>query len=357
MKNIQAIQQSQNMIQKTSLSRFAYELVENKSIRQYNFCCSININHEKTLLIASAKSTINVYIFKMGSVKLLANMGGDKSYIQALKFVDKSQHFLSGSHNGSIIVWSKYLFANPKYIQQIKTHQSSIVALILHPIYENQFISASSGFIEFFQYSNHRQWFSVDKISEIGQIFGMSINKNGTQIVTCSENHRIQVFEYQQSFLQQKNTSSWLLKQTINIKQQGFRVCFLDNDTFVFQPATQLWNGTKHMNLYRLNQQNQYIKQNAIPVKGGGQLCGQIFPSLYNLSKQILLMKNGKYINIFKYVDRSFKLRYKEVLSFGTSEVSGTLSDDGEYLITWDKKSRQIQVRMYTDLNANKQQE
>ncbi|CAK67610.1 unnamed protein product (macronuclear) [Paramecium tetraurelia] len=345
------------MNQQTDLKRFSYKQVENESVRQYEFCYSIDINQENTLLIASAKAKINVYIFKIGNIKLLAKLGGDKSYIKHLKFLNKSQYFLSGSLHGFIIVWSKSLLANPKYIQKIKTHQSQIVALILHPIIENQFISASSGLIQFFQYSNHRQWFSVDRISEIDQILGISINMNGTQIVTSSENHRIQVFEHQQSFLQQKNTSAWLLKQTINIKQQGFRVCFLDNDTFVFQPVTQLWNGTKHMNIYRLNQLNQYKKENEIPVKGASQRCAHIFPSLYNQSKQVLLMKNGNYTNIFKYVDRSFKLRYKQVLTFWTPEVSGTLSDDGKYLITWDKNSRQIQIRIYTELNANEQEQ
>ncbi|CAD8052109.1 unnamed protein product [Paramecium primaurelia] len=344
------------MNSQTSLNKFAYELIENRSVRSYDFCGSININKLNTLLLASAKALIKVYIFQMGFLKQLTQLGGHKSYVKCLRFLNKQDHFLSGSLDQSIIVWSKQLLASSKYIQKIKTHSSSVVALVLHPTIENVFISASSGLIQFFQHSNHKQWFSVGKITEINQLFGMTINQNGTIIVTCGEDNLINIFEYQKQQQRQNNNQTWLIKQKINVKQWGFRVCFLDNEIFVFQPVSQNYNGTTRMNIYTLNQQNQFIKDKTIPIKGGGQLCMENFPPIYNQSKFILLMKNGNYINLFKYTEGQFRLRFKQAISFGISDLFGTLSDDGEYLITWDKLSRQIQIRIYTDLKINKQE-
>ncbi|CAD8165547.1 unnamed protein product [Paramecium pentaurelia] len=338
------------MNQQTNLNQFNYELMEEKSVPQNGFYKSIEINKENTFLLASTDITINVFVFQQGFIKLISQLQGHRNYVTSLKFLNKKSRFLSGSLDKSIIIWSQQLLANQKYIQKIKDHQNPIVALVIHPNIENMFISASYRQILFYQYSSQKQWICLQKITEIDGIFGLSINENGTKIVLCSENHIIVILELQQLIQQQKSDQIWIVKQKIKVRQWGFRVCFLNNDTFVFQPVSKNWNGTSHLNVYTLNKLNEFKIQRKIPIKGGGNFCINNFPSQYNKQKYILLVKNGNYINLFKYTEGKFRLKYKQALCFDITKIYGTLSQDGEYLITWDEKQRQIQIRKYTEL-------
>ena len=66
---------------------------------------------------------------------------------------------------------------------------------------------------------------------------------------------------------------------------------------------------------------------------------------VYNSSKKILLSKNGHNLNLIKLNFNSLsecEIIDEYVLFFIQNSIYGTLSDDGNLLITWDSKSREI---------------
>lgn len=63
-----------------------------------------------------------------------------------------------------------------------------------------------------------------------------------------------------------------------------------------------------------------------------------LFPCQFIKSKNFLMVKHGKYINFFYVSNGNYEL--KSTVKFNTSTVFGVLTNDREYLITWDSTSK-----------------
>ncbi|CAD8123715.1 unnamed protein product [Paramecium sonneborni] len=342
------------MQQESSSDSFSYNLQNISFIKQETYCRAIALNNDNSILLTGNISIINVYQFKQGRLKLIQNLNKHKKGITTLNFI-KSGYFFSGSDDSQIIMWQKYLINQTKYIQKLKNHSNSILCLILN-YNENLLVSSSYDFsIKFWNlpFYNLKQWKLMQTITEHTQpVYGLSMNKEQNQIISCGYDSLILVIEYE------KCQSLWIIKQKINVDQWGYRVCFINTHIFTFQPclSTQLY-------IYILDQMSQqYRIHQKLPVKGGGQFCSSLFPSIFNHNNNIILIKNGSHINLIKFIAKQnnqkneeyfFKLEQSincKVDYYGIGNIFGTLSQDGNYLITWDAYSQQILIREYKNL-------
>ncbi|CAD8117438.1 unnamed protein product [Paramecium primaurelia] len=113
------------------LKPFTYKLIQNSSIQYDQKCYAIAINGDSSILIAGCQSQIQVFEFKSDVLKqtqLLNNHQGD---VNTLNFMNKSNHFISGSDDSSIIIWS--MNQSNQYIcqQKLNGHNDSIFCLVL----------------------------------------------------------------------------------------------------------------------------------------------------------------------------------------------------------------------------------
>ncbi|CAD8089852.1 unnamed protein product [Paramecium primaurelia] len=140
-------------------------------------------------------------------------------------------------------------------------------------------------------------------------------------------------------------------RQRISVDLWRYRLCFINNHVFTFQPietAPQL-QGSAHIHIYIYNtQKEQYLKSKTVLVQGGGQPCRPYFPQLYINSINLLLSKNGHYLNFIRFKFSSSKsdleCNLEQAINFGTMNTYGTISDNGEFLVTWDQKQNNIQI-------------
>ncbi|CAD8208408.1 unnamed protein product [Paramecium pentaurelia] len=340
--------------QETSLrpNTFSYELLQNIRYYQDLNCFALAINKTNNILVAGQQNNIKVLQFKNG-LKLLNIIQKHQKQVVTLNTFQSRSHFISGSNDSSIIIWSFNMIANPKYLTKLRGHQDWITCLVIHPKNENLIISGSyDKKIKFWQQSSYFQsqssntsfkqsWICSQTITEHKkQIEGLSINKEGNKLITCGADYLILILE--------ELENQWQIKQSIKVKEFGYRISFINNKLFAFQPRNN------YLCLFTLNlNTGLFQKYKDIQVQGGEKNCNGLFPLIYLQEKQILISKNGLNVNIIKFTfnnSSDFYCNLEQVIDFKFLKswdglIYGTASLNGEYLITWDQISKEIQIR------------
>ncbi|CAD8214599.1 unnamed protein product [Paramecium octaurelia] len=104
------------------------------------------------------------------------------------------------------------------------------------------------------------------------------------------------------------------------------------------------------MHVYEINSTNkQYSKTNQIDVKSDSNGCDYFFPQQYIKSKCLLVNKNGKNVNLIRKNQNGHFIT-QQSLQFGHNQLYGSMSENGQYLMTWDQNSKEIQIRKYQQL-------
>ncbi|CAD8108898.1 unnamed protein product [Paramecium primaurelia] len=276
------------------------------------------------------------YLNNQGIIKQIQTLNQHKDFVKTLNFMQKSKQFISGSFDKSIIIW-KYNQNRQWSCQQIlNEHNDSIYCLVINTN-EDLIISGSrDNTIKFWIYKN--QWFHQQTIQDHCQsIYALSLNQQQNRVVSCGYDQYILIIE------QSEQNKEWKLIQKITIEQFGYRVCFIDNNMFAFSQ-----NNQEQISIFEMSNNNkQFIKTKDIPIKSGLDFYSS-FPQLYINSKCILVSKNGEYVNLIRKIQNGEFLT-EQSIHIGISSLFGTMSNDGEYLVTWDEKSMQIQIRRYQE--------
>ncbi|CAD8215095.1 unnamed protein product [Paramecium octaurelia] len=174
--------------------------------------------------------------------------------------------------------------------------------------------------IKFWQKQN--QWLCTQTITDHNDyVYGLSMNESQNKVIQSGEDKLILVIE-----LSEQN-EQWTVIQKITVETDGVRLCFIDNDTFTFQP----WQ----------KEYMQVLRQKGLPLEGG--LDNFLFPYQYIQSKCIFVNENAENVNLIRKIQN-------QSIQFGTLRIFGYMSDDGKYLITWDNNKKQYQIRKYQEL-------
>ncbi|CAD8107822.1 unnamed protein product [Paramecium sonneborni] len=322
--------------------KFVYEKMRDNQINQSKLCYALEINYDNSMILVGEESAIKVYTFNSNKMKFLQLLQSHQYEVLTLNyFPNKSQFFLSGSVDSSLIIWAKNLLAKPKIIQKLKEHTSTIFCVILYFNDKNLIVSGGDdSTIKFWttKQLNLYQWFCFQTIREdTYQVLGLSINQEGSQIASCHLNYQIFVME------QEKHSIFWLIKQKIDVDMYGYHICFINNNTFVTSS-----DRTCNLSTYCLDSTTSnyiLIDQKQLPSSD----CNDIlFPTILNYKKNLILNKNGSNINILRVLKNQqqfAQLELEQTITFkGSENFIGTISNDGNYIITWDDKSSKIQI-------------
>ncbi|CAD8173402.1 unnamed protein product [Paramecium pentaurelia] len=302
---------------------------------------TLAINNINTLVAVGTNSEIKIFNFKRGFMKQIQIMQIRGYYISLLIYCKIKPFLISAQVHPSLIIWNNNLISNTKYICKLNGHSLSIMSMVIHPIFEDLIITGSEdNNIKF--WSIKTQWYCKQTISEHSQpVISLIINTDGTQLISCSQDKSIFIIEG-------SNQTLWLIKQKIQLHYYGYRLSYITNSMFLFQPNS-LYDGT-HLYIYYFNSSKQQYQQlYQIPVKGKEEFCYYYFPSVYIKSLNLLVIKNARFVNILRITpslsNNNLSYKWEQTIEFQNKYINGTLSDNGEFLLIWDEESEQIQIR------------
>ncbi|CAD8128832.1 unnamed protein product [Paramecium sonneborni] len=333
----EVVQQLKKKINESYLSPFRFDLVEQPSqVSQKESCYAIAINKGFSTLVTGCDSKIKVFEFKQGMLKQIQILDEHQDYVTTLNFMKNQNQFLSGSYDSSVIIWSNE--QHNQWISQQKLNGKTICinCLIVNNNEDLIVLGCYDRTIQFWIKEN--EWLCLQAITDhSSSVYGLSLNQQQNRIISCGYDNQILIIE------QSQQNKEWIVIQKIKVEQYGYRICFIDNNMFTFQSFDK-----EQMSIFKMSSINkQYTQIQHISVKGGSDFnC--FFPQQYIKAKSILVNKNGEYTNLIRKKQNGEFLTQQSI-HLGTSNLTGVMSEDGQYLITWDDKSKQIQIRKYNE--------
>ncbi|CAD8196039.1 unnamed protein product [Paramecium octaurelia] len=328
--------------QNTQMTQFKYEIINSfKEERVETFA----FNADYSLVAAGFfdSSKINIYEFNQGQIEKIQELRDHEEYIICLKFFKKSNQLVSGSYDKTIIIWEK----NNNNLWGLKFkligHKQGIFCIAINNN-ENWIISSSggsgsgSGDYSIKVWDQDKEWQCIQTLPHKFEISSFSLSQSNEYLVSCSrKDNSIQIFKLQ------NNHKNWSLFQKIDIEEWGIKVCFLEGLTFAFQPFNN-----KKMQIFSINDSNdQFIKKQDVQVEAGND-CYFHFPLQFVQTKLMIVDRNGSKVNIIKKQENGTYVT-QLVLDYDANRIFGTMTEDGKFLITWDNKYSQIQIRQYQE--------
>ncbi|CAD8083267.1 unnamed protein product [Paramecium sonneborni] len=307
--------------------QFDYELINSfntqETINRYKLIISFGINYKNTLMATGSDQQIIVYQFKDGRIKQLQILLNHKCYITTLNFFKGNQIFISGSRDSYFILWSINQVSNGKYFCKVKAHIADINCIALSESNENLIISCSDDctIMIWKSFSNSfSQLQCTQKITEhSNHVFGLSINNCGTQFLSYAKDGLILVME-------KNNSQNWILKQKIQTLGYGYRINYLTNSIFSFQPRIPEPHNILY--IYQLDTKiDQFVQVQQLSVEGGDQGCNTYFHMYYNPLQCVLINKNGFYLNIISFDEEqelNYQFNVKKAINFNIETLYGT---------------------------------
>ncbi|CAD8066623.1 unnamed protein product [Paramecium primaurelia] len=313
----------------SNFKSFNYQIVEECQFSQSELCFALAIDKDCSTLVAGCESLIKVFEFNKGIIKQIQTLTKHKDSVFTLNFMQKSKQFISGSRDKSIIIW-KYQKNLWSYQQILNGHNNSIQCLVVNNN-EDLIISGSEDkTIKFWIKKN--EWMCQQTIDDhSNRILGLKLS-------------HVEMIKIQQQQNNQDRIQSGKQYKRLKLNSMDIEyVCFIDNNMFTFSQRDK-----EQISVFEMNPNNkQFTKTRDITIKCGKDNFSR-FPQQYINSKCILVSKNGEYVNLIRK-QQNGEFRTEQSIHFGINCLYGVMSDDGEYLITWDDKSNIIQIRRYKE--------
>ncbi|CAD8169861.1 unnamed protein product [Paramecium pentaurelia] len=321
-----------------NLNPFTFEIINQNTIKQNEWCQAIAFNKDCSIVVAGCDKNIKVFQHRQGKLDQIQILSEHRYNVYTLNFMKNTNNFVSGSHDNSIIIWQEIGNSQWKCQQILNGHSNPIYCLQLNNT-DDLIISGSlDNTIKFWM--KQVNWMCQQTITDhTQQVYSLSLNDQQNKLISCSFDSQILVIE------QQKLDNKWNVTQKIKVDTYGLRLCFISDNQFIFQPKCQ-----KYMDIYEMDSNTkQYSKTKQIAVKYGSGGENILFPQQYLKSKCILVNKNGTNVNLMRKKENDDFI-IQQYTEFNHKLIFGQLSDDGEYLITWDDKSKEIQIRKFRQL-------
>ncbi|CAD8186917.1 unnamed protein product [Paramecium octaurelia] len=325
--------------------KFCYELLSEFTIHQKQACNAITFNQNKQLILVCLDKNIKVYQFHDGYLKLIQILSKSLYTNTVLSFFNnhRKSQFLSGSCDSFIKVRSITQLRNQKYIQKLDSHKRGICCLAISQD-QNMFLSGcvdqTIKLWSFFQQNQLScQWSCQQTITDhTNDVYTLDINSKQNKAVSCGYDDTILIME----IIKEMDTYQLILKQKIKLINFGFRILFINDSDFIFQTYCG-----KFLQLFQQDQNEKYVLTQSLPVQCKSQSCNIFFQPQFIKSKGFVVCKNSQNLNFVYHNPINNELVLLYSITFDNYEQYGSLSEDGEYIITWNQKLEQIEIRKY----------
>ncbi|CAK62878.1 unnamed protein product (macronuclear) [Paramecium tetraurelia] len=325
--------------------KFCYELLSELTIHQKQVCYAITFNQNKQLVLVCCDLNIKVYQFNDGYLKLISILSKSRFTITVLSFFKNNRkcQFLSGSCDSFIEVRSITQLRSQKYTQKLDSHKNGINCLVIGQD-QNMFLSGCVGqaiklWSCFQQNQRSCQWSCQQTITDhTNSVYTLDINSKQNKAVSCGYDDTMLIMD----IIKNMETYQLVLKQKIKLPNFSYRILFINDSDFIFQSYS-----AKFLQLFQQDQNEKYFITYSLPVQCKSQPCNIFFQPQFIQSKGYFVCKNSQNLNFVYHnpVNNELVLLYS--IYFDNYEQYGSLSEDGEYLITWNQKLEQIEIRKY----------
>ncbi|CAD8115381.1 unnamed protein product [Paramecium primaurelia] len=319
-----------------NLKPFTYELMKFNTINQDESCFAIAFNKDCSIVALGCNEYIKIFELKQRFLNQIQVLNGHNYNVFNLHFMKKSDQFISGDCKGSILIWQKNNNQwNRSY--SFKGHKDAIRCLILNNNEDILISSSSDHTIKF--WIKQDKWICQQTITNHNNyVDQLSLNDLENQVISCGWDKQILVIEYS------KYNQEWIVIQNIEVECEGRKLCFINNNLFTFQPEKG-----NQMHIYELNGlTKKFTKTKDIIVNQSDDDQYGLFGQQFIRQKQLLVDKHYKCVNLIRKTQND-EFKVEQSIKFDSNCLYGQMSDDGEYLITWDKSSKEIQIRILTE--------
>ncbi|CAK59581.1 unnamed protein product (macronuclear) [Paramecium tetraurelia] len=320
-----------SMVSKQQKIRFE-NIIEGQKVTQDQNCYALIFDHTNNLLVAGCGQNIQTFKFNSGSFQSQSVFGQHYSNVTALCFI-KFNQFISGDAKGQLQFWKEESNSWKQY-QKLSSEHFEQINQILYSKKFNQIITCSNDKnITVLENKNQQVniWACAQTISSHqSNVCSISLNDSETTLISSGSDKQLQIYSRQINFN---------LIQTIKVEDIIYRLQFIEDSSFCAQIQTGI-----HLNFYNFNKnQEQYILNQTAEVQNQ-KSCSQGFPIGICKKHSMILCKHGTYINVLKKMNNQI-YRTEQSINFDTMYLYGALTSDGNYLVTWDYRSKQFQVR------------
>ncbi|CAD8119439.1 unnamed protein product [Paramecium sonneborni] len=312
--------------------KFKYDILPAENRQQNENCYALALG--QLFMIAGCGSKLSSFCFNDGKLKNLIQLDKHSSDIKAITFISFNQ-FVSGDSKGQLYFW-KYEINWNNYFEILNEHTDQINQIISSQISDQIITCSYDKTIKVFgKLISTNKWVCQQTLLNHNSIVNaISLNSTETMLISCSSDKKLLVF---------KKTQIFICIQTINVEDQIYRLTFIKEQSF----CIQIQSGYQ-LHFYDLDKQKQIFQQTSAVEIQNQKSCSQGFPLIFQKDRSLIVSKHGTYINIINKMNNG-DYRTEQSINFDTMYLYGTLSSDGIFLVTWDYKTKQFQVRKLID--------
>ncbi|CAK65021.1 unnamed protein product (macronuclear) [Paramecium tetraurelia] len=314
--------------QQTNHNQLNINNFQNDNSAQDQVTAAVFDSNSKVFIVGYSSGIIQVFTSNDKILIVNEKLKQHKGAIHSLCFLKDSKSFLSGSQDETIKIWCQKNQGFQIESDLIEIGYGSVYCTIMNKK-QNLLIAGCELSLVFWDKIENR-WKQKQTLElQNKSVRSLSLNAS-TQILVCSFQScsQIDVYWYQNHI--------WEIKQRIEIKEMPSSVCIINDFIFTCQVI-------KKNALYVFKkEQKTFTKKEEIKMVVGENFK-QYQPQQFVVSKQILLNIIGNTINLLKIIGKETCI-LEQTIQFQNNDIFATLSESGEHLVTWEKKSQKFQL-------------
>ncbi|CAD8074279.1 unnamed protein product [Paramecium primaurelia] len=325
----------QNNNFRSLIEPFQYELLKKSSLKEDKIY-SITFSYDSSLIMTGySHGKIKVFQFRNGYMKQNQILQNHQGIVNCLHILNSCQQFVSGGADKTIIIWQINEKKQWVCLQILQRHTDSIRCIISNS-HEDLIISCGDdSTIQFWNKDLQWNW-QQRLLGHRNKVESISLNDQSTKLISCAYmDYTILVSERVQQ------DQEWIIIQTIKVDNWGQSLCFMNDILFSFQPSR-----SETLFIYELDKEtNTFKKIKEVRIKSGYQ-SDSVFPLQFIKQNSMILNKTGYFINLVKFKQNGDFINGQSI-KYQTQYIQGALTNDGQYLVTWDEETKELQVREY----------
>ncbi|CAD8204364.1 unnamed protein product [Paramecium pentaurelia] len=305
------------------------------TIEQEETCYAIVFDSTGKIMVSTCGSQIIIWNFNNGKIQKVQSLSEHEKFVNCLIYSQIINFFISGSEDGSIILWRQQ---NNNQWQSSKPqckHKEGILCLILTQN-EDQIISGSKDcmiYVWSIDFINNQLTFLYSLSKHTSYVNSLSLNLSERLLVSCGSDKQIIIW-------QKDSYNEWAFQQVVkqSIKGIGTHVKFLNEDQFIYKSNILLVFQQK-------NGKFQEIVEKEVKLQNNNQIFLNLpfFPIIYITDKKLICLRHQEHVILLKEQNDG-QLQIVQVLDCQCLSFYGTLTNNGQYFICWNYKKTKYEI-------------
>ncbi|CAD8169476.1 unnamed protein product [Paramecium octaurelia] len=324
---IQVEYEQKQLEQQSMYKQVQFNFIDDSN-KQRGFCYAIVFNNDDSIMVSCEQKQIKIWKFEQGTFQLTNSYNEHNNDITCLVYSKKTNNFISGSSDHQIICWQQINQNEWKCSLPFKQHTYSVNFLLLNK-QEDQLLSGDDRKIivwkvEFIKNDLTFLYF-LDNHSNL--VLSLSFNQSETVLASCG---------YSEFIIWEKGISGkWEFKYNQYVLSYGYKIRFINDQQFLWVTYGRYINDILVFEL-----QNEIFIQNSNKtislIENDECEDSLLFPIIHNKDRNVILVRHKHHIYLIRQLnDGTFNIVAS--LNLQTSYTYGTMTNNGQYLVFWDK--------------------